>query len=41
MGQYRKPAISDAPDDFIFTDLDNGIGTTIKWFKENYKTLRK
>jgi GDP-L-fucose synthase len=41
MGQHRKPAISNAPDDFIFTDLSEGIGTTVDWFKQNYKTLRK
>ena len=41
MGQYKKPAISDAPDNFIFTDLNSGIESTIEWFKKNYNTLRK
>jgi hypothetical protein len=41
MGQFRKPAITNVPEDFKFTDLNVGINTTVEWFKENYKTLRK
>jgi GDP-L-fucose synthase len=41
MGQYRKPAISDAPDDFEFTDLGVGIEQTIDWFINNYNNIRK
>ena len=41
MGQYRKPAISDAPDDFKFTDLGVGIEQTIDWFINNYNNIRK
>ena len=33
MGQYRKPAISNAPEDFKFISLEEGIGQTINWFK--------
>ena len=41
MGQYRKPAISNAPSDFKFTKLEDGIKETINWFIENYSTIRK
>jgi GDP-L-fucose synthase len=41
MGQHRKPAISNAPYDFEFTELKNGIEETAKWFKENYNKIRK
>jgi GDP-L-fucose synthase len=41
MGQYRKPAISNAPDDFEFTKLEDGIKETIDWFIKNYNTIRK
>lgn len=41
MGQYRKPAISNAPIEFDFTDLEIGIKKTIQWFIENYKNIRK
>jgi len=41
MGQHRKPAISNAPEDFKFTDLEIGIEETVKWFKNNYKNIRK
>jgi hypothetical protein len=41
MGQYRKPAISNAPIDFEFTDLEIGIKNTIQWFIENYNNIRK
>lgn len=41
MGQYRKPAISNAPIDFEFTNLEIGIKNTIQWFIENYNNIRK
>jgi GDP-L-fucose synthase len=41
MGQHRKPAISDVPNNFQFTDLELGIKKTIEWFKENYNNVRK
>jgi GDP-L-fucose synthase len=41
MGQYRKPAISNVPENFEFTDLSDGIEKTVKWFQENYKNIRK
>jgi GDP-L-fucose synthase len=41
MGQYRKPAISNAPEDFKFISLEDGIKETIKWFKLNYNNIRK
>jgi GDP-L-fucose synthase len=41
MGQHRKPAISNAPIDFQFTDLEVGIKKTIRWFTENYNNIRK
>jgi len=41
MGQFRKPAITDAPENFEFTSLENGIKETIKWFLENYEKIRK
>ena len=41
MGQLRKPAISNSPEDFKFTDLEIGIEETVKWFKTNYKNIRK
>ena len=41
VGQLRKPAITNAPDDFEFTDLNDGIEKTINWFEENYKNIRK
>jgi GDP-L-fucose synthase len=41
MGQHRKPAISNAPDDFKFTKLEDGIKETIDWFIENYNIIRK
>jgi len=48
-GQYRKTAdnsklkklINSEWSDFKFTDLDYGIEQTVKWFIENYETLRK
>jgi GDP-L-fucose synthase len=40
-GQLRKPAISDAPSNFEFTTLSDGIKTTIDWFIQNYDKLRK
>ena len=41
MGQFRKPAISNAPDNFEFTDLEIGIKKTINWFINNYNNIRK
>ena len=40
-GPYRKPAISNAPDDFKFTTLQDGIGNVVEWFKNNYPNVRK
>jgi GDP-L-fucose synthase len=40
-GQFRKPAKSDIPKDFIFTPLEEGINKTIDWFINNYETARK
>jgi GDP-L-fucose synthase len=40
-GQFRKPAKSDIPKEFVFTPLEDGINKTIDWFIENYKTARK
>lgn len=40
-GQQRKPAVSDAPDDFEFTTLEDGIRTTTEWFMSQYPNLRK
>lgn len=40
-GQFRKPAISNAPEDFKFTSLEDGITETIEWFNENYPNIRK
>lgn len=39
-GQKRKPAVSNAPKDFIFTSFQDGIQQTIKWFIENYPNVR-
>lgn len=41
IGQLRKPAISDAPKDFEFTTINDGINKTIEWFVNNYNNLRK
>jgi GDP-L-fucose synthase len=41
MGQYRKPAISNAPEDFNFVTLEDGIKKTIDWFIKNYNIIRK
>ena len=41
MGQHRKPAISNAPIDFKFTKLEDGIKNTIDWFIQNYDIVRK
>jgi GDP-L-fucose synthase len=40
-GQHRKPAVSNAPSEFKFTELSNGIKETINWFLENYPNIRK
>jgi GDP-L-fucose synthase len=41
MGQHRKPAISNAPENFKFISLEEGIKETINWFKLNYNNIRK
>jgi GDP-L-fucose synthase len=41
IGQLRKPAISDAPENFKFIDINDGIKKTIDWFVDNYNTIRK
>jgi GDP-L-fucose synthase len=40
-GQHRKPAASNAPSEFKFTELSDGITDTINWFLENYPNVRK
>jgi GDP-L-fucose synthase len=40
-GQHRKPATSNAPSEFKFTELSDGITETINWFLENYPNVRK
>jgi GDP-L-fucose synthase len=40
-GQHKKPAVSNAPSDFKFTELSDGIKETINWFLENYPNIRK
>lgn len=40
-GQHRKPAASNAPSEFKFTELSDGIKETINWFLENYPNVRK
>jgi len=44
-GQYRKPSdnsvIRSIAPDFEFTPLEEGIGKSIKWFKDNYPNIRK
>jgi len=40
-GQFRKPAITNAPEDFKFTSLEDGINQTVRWFEENYPNIRK
>lgn len=39
-GQQRKPAVTNAPEDFAFTLLEDGIERTIEWFMENYPNIR-
>lgn len=39
-GQQRKPAITNAPQDFQFTPLEQGVKQTIEWFKEYYPNVR-
>lgn len=41
MGQYKKPAITNAPVDFEFKNLNKGIKDTVEWFIQNYKEVRK
>jgi GDP-L-fucose synthase len=40
-GQHRKPAVSDAPLEFKFTPLSEGIKKSVKWFLKNYPNIRK
>jgi GDP-L-fucose synthase len=40
-GPYRKPAISSAPADFTFTNLQDGIKEVVEWFKNTYPNIRK
>jgi GDP-L-fucose synthase len=40
-GQFRKPAKSDIPKEYEYTDIEEGITETIEWFINNYNTLRK
>lgn len=44
-GQYKKTAsnkrLKEWMSDFHFTSLDDGLDTTIEWFKENYNNVRK
>jgi len=41
MGQYKKPAITNAPVGFEFKNLNEGIKDTVEWFIQNYKEVRK
>lgn len=40
-GQFKKTASTDAPSDFKFTPIEDGIQKTINWFISNYETARK
>jgi GDP-L-fucose synthase len=40
-GQFKKTASTDAPLDFKFTPLEEGLEKTINWFISNYETARK
>jgi GDP-L-fucose synthase len=45
-GQYKKTVNNDyltsiLPSSFTFTSIETGISETIKWFVENYETIRK
>ena len=40
-GQFKKTASTDAPVDFKFTPIEDGIKKTIDWFISNYETARK
>jgi len=40
-GQFKKTASTDAPVDFKFTLIEEGIKKTIDWFISNYETARK
>lgn len=40
-GQFKKTASTDAPVDFKFTPIEDGIKKTINWFVSNYGTARK
>jgi GDP-L-fucose synthase len=40
-GQFKKTASTDAPLDFTFTPLEEGLEKTINWFISNYDTARK
>jgi GDP-L-fucose synthase len=41
MGQYKKPAITNAPVGFEFKNLNEGIKDTVELFIQNYKEVRK
>ena len=40
-GQFKKTASTDAPLDFKFKPLEEGLEKTINWFVANYDTARK
>jgi GDP-L-fucose synthase len=40
-GQFRKPAKTDIPENYEFIKFEDGINSTIEWFVENYKKVRK
>ncbi len=40
-GQHKKPAVTNAPEEFQFTSLESGIKTTVEWFIESYPNIRK
>lgn len=41
MGQFKKPAITNAPNDFEFTEMNTGLKKTIDWFQNNFEKARK
>ena len=40
-GQHKKPAVSNSPSDFKFTELSEGIKESVNWFLNNYPNIRK